>query len=143
MRGILVACLSALLGAGCATNRGLYDWGDYEDATSAQLLEHDPGAAQAIYERTLTEIQQRNGRVPPGLFADYGFLLYTRGDYSGALQNFEREKQLFPEAAPLMDKLCARVRQRQGEPPSARGVAAPTPPYSSPESRPPPGGSPP
>jgi hypothetical protein len=129
---ILIGALSACT----PTQHGLYDWGDYEDGMSAQLLDNDPNQALAIYERTLTEIQQRNGRVPPGLFADYGFLLYLRGNYEGAEANFGREKQLFPEAAPLMDKLIARVRQRQGlAGPAADGVPAPTPPYSSPDSK--------
>lgn len=126
------------LGACTPAQRGLYDWGDYEDGMSAQLIDNDPNAALAIYVRTLNEIQQRNGRVPPGLFADYGFLLYLRGDYGGAIANFEREKQLFPEAAALMDKLIARVNQRQGlAGPPADGVPAPTPPYSSSDSQPP------
>jgi len=105
---------------------------------SEQLLEHDNAAAQAIYERTLTEIQQRNGRVPPGLFADYGFLLYLRGDGGGAVRAFESEKRLFPEAAPLMDTLITRVQQKQGlEPTPTAGIPAPTPPYSSSDSLPP------
>ncbi len=130
--------LIAALGACTPVQHGLYDWGDYEDGMSAQLLGNDPNEAFAIYQRTLNEIQQRNGRVPPGLFADYGFLLYLRGDYGGAEANFAREKQLFPEAAPLMDKLIARVRQRQGlAGPPVDGVPAPTPPYSSTDSQPP------
>lgn len=137
-RVVAMVGLMLTLGACTPSQRGLYDWGDYEDGMSAQLIDNDPNAALAIYVQTLNQIQQRNGRVPPGLCADYGFLLYLRGDYGGAIANFEREKQLFPEAAPLMDKLIARVNQRQGlaEPP-ADGVPAPTPPYSSSDSQPP------
>ncbi len=139
MRRAAVAGL-LLFATGCATTASpyLYDWGDYERGNAALLLDHNSSAALTYYEQTLNELQQRQGRVPPGLFADYGFLLYLRGDYDGAQHNFEREKQLFPEAAPLMDKLIARVRERQGlAGPAAAGVPAPTPPYSSTDSRPP------
>jgi len=126
------ALLAACLLAGCATGqRGLYDWGDFDGAQSADLIDHDPNAALAIYAQTLEQIQQRNGRVPPGLYADYGFLLYLRGDYAGALRSFDAEKRLFPESIPLMDRLIARVHERQGDAVPTSGVPAPTPPYSS------------
>lgn len=139
-RALLLAAL--LAGApglvGCTAGRsGLYDWPGYERGLAEQLLEHDAAAAEASYARALTEIEQRQGRVPPGLYGDYGFLLYLRGDYTGAIAAFEREKTLFVEATPLMDRLIARVRERQGSATPAAGIPAPTPPYSSPDSRPP------
>jgi hypothetical protein len=139
----LVALLAACLAAGCTTGQhGLYDWGEFDAGQSAELIDHDPNAALAIYAQTLEQIQQRNGRVPPGLHADYGFLLYLRGDYAGALRGFEAEKRLFPESIPLMDTLIARVRQRQGDDTPTTGVPAPTPPYSSTDSQAPQVGAP-
>ncbi len=134
-RALLAGAL--LLVAGCAAGTGgrLYDWPGYERGLAEQLLEHDPAAAEAAYARAIAESTQRRGRVPPGLYGDYGFLLYLRGDYAGAIAAFEREKTLFVEATPLMDRLIARVRERQGTATPAAGVPAPTPPYSSPDSR--------
>jgi hypothetical protein len=134
------ACLAALLLAvcsGCAGRSGLYDWGEYEDALQAQYVGHDQAAALEYYQTTFSELQRRNdARIPPGLFGDYGFLLFVRGDYAGARASFEREKQLFPESGALMDRLIAKVREREGQP-AEGGIPAPTPPFSSSDSQPP------
>jgi hypothetical protein len=136
MARLAAVLLAACLLAGCATgSRGLYDWADFDAAQSADLIDHDPNAAVALYAQSLEQIQQRNGRVPPGLYADYGFLLYLRGDYAGALRSFEAEKRLFPESIPLMDRLSAKVHERQGDATPTAGVPAPTPPYASPDSQ--------
>ena len=44
-------------------------------------------------------------RVPPGAYADYGFLLFRRGDRKGAIAYFEKERLLFPESSAFMTKL--------------------------------------
>ncbi len=133
-RSIALAALALLSGCAAGTS-GLYDWGDYEDALQAQFLAHDPAAALAAYQETFVALQQNgDARVPPGLFADYGFLLYLRGDYAGARVSFAREKQLFPESAALMDRLITKVREREGLP-AEGGVPAPTPPFSSTDSQ--------
>jgi hypothetical protein len=47
------------------------------------------------------------------VYADYGFLLYRRGDYVGAIEKFEQEKRAFPESAALMSKLIERIQQQR------------------------------
>jgi hypothetical protein len=47
------------------------------------------------------------------VYADYGSLLYRRGDYAGAIEKFEQEKRAFPESAALMSKLIESIQQQR------------------------------
>jgi hypothetical protein len=60
------------------------------------------------------------------VYADYGFLLYRRGDYAGAMEKFDQEKRAFPESAALMSKLIERIQQQRatGGPTEQKGVPA-------------------
>lgn len=114
-------CLAAILAlaGGCAA-KPLYDWGRYEESLQASYIAHDQAQALASLGATLDEAQQRNVRVPPGVCADYGFLLYSSGQGPRAIPYFEREAALYPEAKVLMDRLVAKVRARE----AARAAAA-------------------
>ncbi|MGH8551578.1 MAG: DUF4810 domain-containing protein [Methylococcales bacterium] len=98
---------------GCAPT-SLYDWGKYEDSLYLRYTDHDFIQAESYLSNSLPTTAHPS-RIPPGVYADYGFLLYRRGDYTGALQYFEKEKQTFPESSALMTKLIDRVRQKMAQ----------------------------
>lgn len=117
-RGAALALL-VLSTAACAP-KPLYYWGTYEDSLQASYVTHDRAQALAALESTLAAAQQAGGRVPPGLYAEYGFLLYQGGQHERAISFFQQEAVLYPESKPLMDKLTAKVR--------AQDAAKPAPP---------------
>lgn len=111
-------CLGLVIGAGltgCAPP-GLYQWGDYEDSLYHRYVKEDIAVSEAYLRETIVAAELTS-RVPPGVYADYGFLLYRRGDYAGAIEKFEQEKRAFPESAALMSKLVERIQQQR----AARG----------------------
>jgi hypothetical protein len=96
----------ALTLTGCAGNKSLYEWGTYQPA----LINYYKNGDGAAFEEKLNaalDKGQRSKRVPPGVHAELGYLLYNRGDYANAVTHFFAEKSLFPESASLMDKLIA------------------------------------
>lgn len=124
----LIACcfiFSSLLLEGCA-QPGLYYWGDYEDSLYERYVENNNGQTELHLQETVAEAQKNHQRVPPGLYADYGFMLYKRGDKSGAIGFFEKEKALYPESSFLMIKLIERVKQQKdtGHPATPNAEAA-------------------
>jgi hypothetical protein len=120
------ACLYLVIGAtlaGCAPP-ALYQWGDYEDSLYRRYVKEDIAGAEAYLRETIVAGELKS-RVPPGVYADYGFLLYRRGDYAGAIEYFEKEKRVFPESAALMSKLIERIQQQEAARPSEqKGVPA-------------------
>jgi hypothetical protein len=108
----LLASLAAMA-AGCAGAKPpLYEWHGYEASVQATKIAHDDAQASSGLEETVRAIRSSGNRPPPGVFAEYGFLLYKRGDAKGAIEYFQREANAFPEAKPLMDRLIAKVQQK-------------------------------
>src|SRR5689334_4021944 len=101
--------LAALLSGCAAANPPLYSWGNYESSIYARYTGNDPAQAQQYLEEVIQTAKSGNGRVPPGVYADYGMLLYQQGRGAEAVEYFQKEAATFPEAAPLMTKLVERV----------------------------------
>lgn len=112
---LLLSCVLVLLLAsayGCAPSRK-YAWGSYDTA----LYSHYKNSQEkeAHLER-LTEIVQNaeaEDKVPPGLYAEYGYVLYEFDNIPQAIIYFEKEKAKWPESAVLMQKMIRNAGLRQ------------------------------
>ncbi len=104
--------MSVVMLSGCVPP-GLYYWGDYETSLFERYVENNPQHTDAYLTQTLLEAEKQHRKVPPGVYADYGFLLYTRGDKAGAIENFQKERALYPESLALMNKLIERIQQKE------------------------------
>jgi hypothetical protein len=106
-----------LLGcAGCATDAGVFYWGQYEESLYVRQREgSDAGQAQALLmlERTIAQAEKEGRRPGPGVYADYGYLLYRRGRPAEAAGYFRKEADAYPEARPFMEAVMARVGDRR------------------------------
>ena len=58
--------------------------------------------------------ESRSGRVPPGMYANLGYLYLKSGNAKEALANFEREKATYPESAHFMDRVIRKVELAEG-----------------------------
>lgn len=97
---------AALLLAGCSGTNTLYEWGSYQPA----LVNYKKNADKAAFEEELRESivkAEKSNRVPPGLYAELGYLLYEQGEATDAAQYFAKERDAYPESAVLMNKLIA------------------------------------
>jgi hypothetical protein len=104
----------ALTLVGCASP-SIYHWGKFENGLHERYVSLDHGQADAYLLETIGVAEQQKLRVPPGAYADYGFLLFKRGDAKGAIAYFEKEKLLFPESSAFMNKLIERIKQKEAE----------------------------
>jgi hypothetical protein len=98
---LLMALIASSILSGCVTN--MYSWGEYEK--DLYLYYKDPENLDE-YSEELKKIVLRNektGRIPPGMFAEYGYILYEQGNTALARDYFIREKEAFPESTKFMD----------------------------------------
>lgn len=112
----IVALLSGLAilvaAAGCATsNPPMYYFGDYSN--SLYHTKKNPGPESiaehsAVLEKIIEESKERNLRVPPGVCAELGYLYALQNNDKKAIELFNLEKQTYPEASILMDRLILR-----------------------------------
>lgn len=89
--------------SGCVQHQ--YNWSNYDQ----KLYNHYKNPAeQEKFILDLKEIIARgesDGKVPPGIYAEYGYALYERGEFPEAIDYFQKEQERWPESSVLMAKM--------------------------------------
>lgn len=115
----LVLPIVIMIITGCATQpKALYAYGDYSDSyyaykkhpTPESLLELQKSMEIAI-ENTSNSL---SGRVPPGMYANLGYLYLKAGKPSDAISNFTKEKSIYPESALFMNRVINKIQVAEG-----------------------------
>ncbi|HEY1998893.1 DUF4810 domain-containing protein [Paraburkholderia sp.] len=95
------------LASGCAQQQtAKYNWGDYESAMYSYY--RTPADSHAFAAKLLAAIQASeaaNKKVPPGMYAEYGELLFEGGDNANAVKFFTKEQTTWPESSVLMTNM--------------------------------------
>ncbi len=102
---------------GCVSTT--YHWGNYERALYKQYK--NPDELDYLAEQLVIMIErgEQTDRVPPGIYAEYGYVLLEQGDGQNAIGFFQREKTQWPESACLMDRMIETARiVEKTEPPA-------------------------
>ena len=128
MKSAFVVALGGLLVlVGCKPAQ-TYEWGNYEG--SLYSLMKDPSSLEKYGLTLQRQIVngEGSGKVPPGIYAEYGYFLSVTNQPGEATKYFEKEKQRWPESARLMDKMilnCKSPKTNQAAPtPLAVGATA-------------------
>jgi hypothetical protein len=102
---IVVAALVAGL-SGCVTNNQKYDWGKYD--SSLYSYYKDPtkvGELSASLAAVINTADSKHAKVPPGIYAEYGYLQLQQGKNNDAVDSFKREAALWPESKVFMTQM--------------------------------------
>lgn len=99
---LCVVALSTL--SACAGNNQLYEWGSYQPALVSHTKAPDSERFVEELEETLAKAEKKE-KVPPGLYAELGYLHLEAGNIDEAIAAFEKERQAFPESTSMMDRM--------------------------------------
>jgi hypothetical protein len=110
------AIAGMVLMTGCATNKNIYYWGDYEQLIHDAYMK--PGSADTAtqIEKLTADIDKAAAtgkRVPPGIYAHLGFLYAMEGKDSQSKAAFKQEEDLYPESIPLIEGMMKRAGQKE------------------------------
>lgn len=111
----VVGCLVtlSLLLSSCGTTK-LYNWVHYEDISYAYSKKHSPEAEAKLAETYQMLIDSQNvGRktVPPGICAEYGFLLVKQGKKDQGIALLEKEIALYPESEKFIGRIIKQLQK--------------------------------
>ncbi|MDR3188809.1 MAG: DUF4810 domain-containing protein [Prevotellaceae bacterium] len=114
MKKILLIASAALLLAGCMPQKTLYSWGKYEERSYSYVKTNtDEDLEKLLKEYQYIISHQKGGRktVPPGIYADYGYLLVRQGKVAEGIAMMKMEIALYPESAGFVEGIIKRLEQ--------------------------------
>lgn len=109
---LIGGCILAL--ASCSSTKNMYSWYNYEDVT----YKYSKKSTDELQVKLLEEYQKitqnqkgLRGVVPPGLYAEYGFLLYKTGKIDEGLSFLKEEVKLYPESEKYVSRIIKQLEQ--------------------------------
>jgi len=117
-REILLLLAVALFVSGCAQPKSLYNYNDYSERyykNKKDVNETTTLELQQSIEKAIEEVgKSRSGRVPPGMYANLGYMYLKAGRSKEALECFKNEKSIYPESTHFMDRIIKKVELEEG-----------------------------
>ena len=109
---VLVGCVIAF--ASCTTQKPLYSWYDSEDATytyTKKATEETLTKAMVQYEKVISKQEGLRKTVPPGVNAEYGYLLYKAGKKEEGLALLKAEIKAYPESETFISRIIKQLEK--------------------------------
>jgi hypothetical protein len=113
MRKLICIAVLAAIACSCTVTKPLYNWKGYDEAVYSYIKSpSDQSVAdlEKVYERLMTNTGSREV-PPPGLCADYGYLLIKSGQIEKGKELLVKETKLYPESKPFIDRILKRFDQ--------------------------------
>lgn len=114
MKKIFLLSGFILLLSSCSTQKNLYSWDKYTTTSYNYYKKQTPESEEALmktYQRIITKAENQNSRIAPGIYAEYGFFLMKNGKRDEGLTYITKEKELYPESTPFIDRLIKQFSE--------------------------------
>jgi hypothetical protein len=115
MKHLMIIFCAILFLASCGpTVKPLYTWGKYEDASYSYLKKNDEKSTQQLieaYQKIIDEQKGSRKTVPPGIYADYGFILIQTGKTKEGKALLEKEIALYPESKVFVERILKLIEK--------------------------------
>jgi len=111
LAALAVIVLSA---TSCVSTTQLYSWYDYEDAVYSNYKKPSDKSQTKVLEQYRAVIEKQRGTratVPPGMYAEYGFLLYKTGKKEEGLGYMKQEIALYPESEKYISRIIKQLEK--------------------------------
>lgn len=98
----------------CVSTSNLYSWYDYEDTTYEYSKKQTDELQKKVLEQYQKMIEKPNASrktVPPGLFAEYGYLLIKNGKRDEGLSMLKREIEIYPESESYISRIINQMEK--------------------------------
>ena len=108
MKKLLIFAIPLLLLVSCEVQKPLYSWSNYQDKSYNYLKNNQEKDLQELLETYKKIIDKQEGTrnvPPPGICADYGYLLLVNGKTSEGKALLMREVELYPESKIFIDRI--------------------------------------
>lgn len=115
LKHIFLSLNVSLLLVGCANapQPPLYSWGDYvKSSTKYGMDGHNKEVLEqhsAELKKIIDESDMNKQKVAPGIYAEYGQILFETGKKEDAKQYFLLEKKTYPESEKFINQIMKKL----------------------------------
>jgi len=117
-RDSLLIILLVFLISSCAPSTSLYTWGSkkkysYHNASYKYLKVNDEASIDALKTSYIDIINKQKGTrktVPPGIYADYGFMLISLDEREKGIELLKKEMVLYPESSVFITRILNMLK---------------------------------
>lgn len=98
----------------CIVSNTLYSWHNYEDATYQYNKKHTDKNKETVlieYENVIDNQYGTRKTVPPGMYAEYGYMLYFTGKKNEGLKLLNKEIELYPESEKYISRIINQLKK--------------------------------
>jgi len=109
-QNLLIATIGLLI-CSCTTTKELYDWKGYDDAVYSYTRNRDEKSLENIvnvYNKLISNRVGSRNMPPPGICADYGYILIENGNLEKGKELLIKETELYPESKIFIDRILKR-----------------------------------
>ena len=112
MKKILLLALVVACGVSCTTQTPLYNWKGYDNAVYSYTKHSSEKSVEELMDVYTKLIENSGGSrktPPPGVCADYGYLLIQGGKIQEGKELLVKETVLYPESKLFVDRILKRL----------------------------------
>lgn len=114
MKNLIILAVFVIAISSCQTQSSLYSWYGSEDATytyAKRGTEETLAKAMEQYEKVLSKQTGLRKTVPPGVNAEYGYLLCKSGKKKEGLTLLRAEIQAYPESEKFISRIISQLEK--------------------------------
>jgi len=107
MKNIFILCFVVFTVA-CTTQKPLYVWQNYDTSSYNYLKDANEASVQQLintYENLINNEKGARGVLPPGVYADYGFILLQLNQTEKGKMMLQQEVALYPESKVFIERV--------------------------------------
>ncbi|MDD3323439.1 MAG: DUF4810 domain-containing protein [Paludibacter sp.] len=108
MKKTILITLSVILLTACSVQKPLYTWSNYANSSYNYLKNNDEKSTQELiksYQAIIEKQKGTRGVVPPGIYADYGFILLQANKTAEGKAMLLKEIALYPESSVFIERI--------------------------------------
>ncbi len=108
MKKTIIISLSVILLTACSVQKPLYTWSNYTNTSYNYLKNSDEKSTQELiksYQAIIDKQKGSRGVVPPGIYADYGFILLQANKIAEGKAMLMQEIALYPESKIFIERI--------------------------------------
>jgi hypothetical protein len=114
MKRIIQISMIAFLLVSCSAQKPLYTWNKYESNSYSYLKNSDQASTQELietYQKIIEKQKGSRGTVPPGVYADYGYLLLQANKTEEGKAMLLKEIALYPESKVFIERILKMLEK--------------------------------